>query len=406
MKSGQLLSILFSLIMLTGVTAGSTVLADSEDLDKTAEEITSESRDVEDNSGTEDKTEDKLDGNIDDLDDRLEKFCEMNDEDKRQLFADHPRLKDFVDRLTKYCQMSEDERENAIDELIKDHFPEELERQQLRAHSDESNMNPEKDMRVMLDKYCTLSDEDKKMFVDEHDKTEDHVEKMNQYCALTDEIDRMDFIKEHRDEYVAHMKGQMMDKIHDFDEMSDMAETRMSDVAKDKLRENKVKMSEKSDRLKAMIIDKRDISDEKQDEIRTKYIEKHGDLNKKKSELKMKFNEHMKEMRIKISDERKASIHDRLAEMKAFKAELRERTSDMTDEEKQQLREDFIEKAKDIQLAWISPRTQITAGVDAGEVECREGYNLVIKMSNGLPMCLKTDTALKMIDRGITVPAN
>jgi hypothetical protein len=78
----------------------------------------------------------------------------------------------------------------------------------------------------------------------------------------------------------------------------------------------------------------------------------------------------------------------------------------MTDEEKQQLREEFIEKAKDMQLAWITPRTQMTAGIDAAEVECREGYSLVMKASNGVAMCLKAETALTMIDRGIVVPAN
>jgi len=46
----------------------------------------------------------------------------------------------------------------------------------------------------------------KKKFVDERDKTEDHTEKMNQYYVLTDEYTRVDFIKKHRDEYVAHMK--------------------------------------------------------------------------------------------------------------------------------------------------------------------------------------------------------
>jgi hypothetical protein len=92
--------------------------------------------------------------------------------------------------------------------------------------------------------------------------------------------------------------------------------------------------------------------------------------------------------------------------MKAFKAELREKSSELTDEQKQQLREEFIEKAKDMQLAWISPRTQITAGVDAGEVVCREGFALVMKASNGVPICLKADTALRMIDKGFAVPAN
>ena len=78
----------------------------------------------------------------------------------------------------------------------------------------------------------------------------------------------------------------------------------------------------------------------------------------------------------------------------------------MTDEEKQELGAEFIEKAKSMQLAWISPRTQMTAGVDSAEVECREGFSLVMKASNGVAMCLKADTAFKMIDRGLVVPAS
>ena len=91
--------------------------------------------------------------------------------------------------------------------------------------------------------------------------------------------------------------------------------------------------------------------------------------------------------------------------MKAFKIELRERSSELTNEEKQGLRAEFIEKAKDIHLAWVSPRHQMNVGIDATEIECREGFSLVLKESNGKAMCLKADTALKMIDRGIAVPA-
>ena len=47
----------------------------------------------------------------------------------------------------------------------------------------------------------------------------------------------------------------------------------------------------------------------------------------------------------------------------------------------------------------------MVAGVNADEVECREGYNLVIKNSNGVAMCLKSSTAEKLIERGIVVPA-
>ena len=167
-----------------------------------------------------------------------------------------------------------------------------------------------------------------------------------------------------------------------------------------------MELSDKSDPTREMIMENRDISDERRDEIKMKYIEKHGELtDERKSELKVKFEDHMKTVKHTISDERKSDIHDRLAEMKAFKAELREKSSELTDEQKQELRKEFIEKAKDMRLAWISPRVQMTAGVDAAEVECRDGFSLVMKTSNGMAMCLKADSALKMIDRGIVVPA-
>jgi hypothetical protein len=250
----------------------------------------------------------------------------------------------------------------------------------------------DKKSHMDYERLCTLDDSELEAEIDDSEK----LDRISDWCEMTPE-EREDYKKEHH-----YAKD---DKKHDFDGMSDMAKDRMFDVAKDKLYENKMKMSDKSDRLKAMIMDKRDISDERYDEIRMKYEEKHGDLVEKKTELKMKFYNHMKTMKYNISDERKSDIHDRLAEMKAFKSELREKSSELTDEEKQQLREDFIEQAKDMQLAWISPRTQMTAGIDAAEVQCREGFNLVMKASNGVAMCLKADTALKMIDRGIVVPA-
>jgi hypothetical protein len=567
MKSTQFLSVVFSLIMFTGVTAGNTAFADSDDLDDILEdycELTLDERsdiiekyeldefaeklaiicEIEDD----DEREESLDNVIDaidlevfdetddddryednfDLDDLLDRYCELNDEDKRQLLADHPRLAPFTDRLANYCDLSEDE-QDAIDDLIKEHG--DKIRHELKAYSDEySNkgsgnprdhfamycdmtveeraekmeakhddlsddlradmvrycemsedeqddfrdimmdrmdelhdsmkdkmmdrpqMDYKKDMRMMLDRYCDMTDVDKKAFVAEHDKAEDHVDKMNRFCALTDEDSRMDFIMEHKGEYMKHMKDKVGDKMHDkmtnhmdYDRLCDMEDSdranEITDVAKldriskwcemtpeerkdykkehhdefkDKVHDkvmdkvhDKMKLSDKSDRIKAMIMDKRDISDERRDEIKMKYIEKHGDLtDDRKSELKMKFKDHMRHMKIQISDERKSSIQDRVAEMKAFKAELRERSSEMTDEEKQKLRSEFIEKAKDMQLAWINPRVQMTAGIDAAEVQCREGFSLVMKASNGVAMCLKADTALKMIDRGIIVPAN
>jgi ABC-type Fe3+/spermidine/putrescine transport system ATPase subunit len=120
----------------------------------------------------------------------------------------------------------------------------------------------------------------------------------------------------------------------------------------------------------------------------------------------MKFKNHMAQLKITMSDERKSAILDRVAEMREFKMEMRDNTSDLTDEDKQELRAQFIEKAKNMQLAWISPHHQMNVGINADEIECREGHSLVMKKSNGVPMCLKADTALVMIERGIAVPAN
>ncbi|NQV39583.1 MAG: ABC transporter substrate-binding protein [Nitrosopumilus sp.] len=522
MKSRRLLSVVFSLIMFTGVTAGNAAFADSDELDDILEGFCVMTTDeqnaiisengldeyaekfaticaIEDEDDRENSLEDVIDAisletNVEDentedfedcveadgvigdnpdectigdmvfvndedddddeiededrygLDDRLENFCNMTDEEKRQLFADHPRLEQFSERLAHFCSLNEDERQDALEIFVDE-------------HKDEFRKYHEEDMREKLAKYCEMSDEDRAAFVAEHDKAEDHVDDMNQYCEL-DENGRIDFIAEHQDEYKAHMKDQMMDKkyhmdyeklcaldeseraveiddaeklakisewcemtpeerddykkeshdsdkSHDFDNMSDVAKERMSQVAKDKHEELREKFSEQSERIKSMIMDKRDISDERHDEIKMKYEEKFGeDSDKKRTEIKMKYKDHMLEMKFEMSEERKSDVHDRVAEMKAYKAELREQSSQITDEEKQQLREEFIEQAKDMQLAWISPRTQMTAGIDATEVECREGFSLVMKVSNGVAMCLKADSALKMIDRGIIVPAN
>ncbi|MEE8384224.1 MAG: ABC transporter substrate-binding protein [Nitrosopumilus sp.] len=515
MRSKQLLSIVFSVIMFTGVSAGSVAFAESDEYDDSNDD------DYYDRDYVKD-------GRHYDLDDRLEYFCEMTDEEKRQFFEDHPRLEQFSDRLANYCDLSDYSRDSKIKDFIrihvtdedrdrdfvKDHVTDEdwdrntdadfrdkltqwcemsdedkeataakydkTEDQIAKAdryctlnesdradfiteHIDEFKAHMkdrmhDKDIRGMIDRYCEMSDEDKLAFVAEHDKAADHVEKMNEYCELDDDA-REDYIKDHmkdkmRDnmtdkkphmnydrlcsmaesdraleitdvekldrisewckmtpeeredfkrDHKDSMKDKKMDKKHDFDGMSDMAKGKMSIVAKDIL-DDKMKFSDQSPRLKAMIMTKHDISDERMDEIKMKFKEKHGDLtDAKKSELKMKFKKHMSNVKNNMSDERRSAIHDRIADMKAFKADLRDRASDLTDEEKQELRADFIEKAKDMQLAWISPRTQMTAGLDAADVECREGFSLVMKASNGVAMCLKADTALKMIERGTVI---
>ena len=376
-----------------------------------------------------DETDETDDRDDDYIEDRLEDFCEMTDEEKRQFFADHPRLAQFSDRLANYCDLSEDEQERAIDRFIYEH------RDIIRDNIKDKVHDKIKDkMHMEYDRFCAMSDSE--LAAATFDR--EFVDKASKWCDMTPE-ER----KEYKMKYHDAMKDKVKDKMHmEYDRFCAMAESdraaevtdvakldrisewcdmtpeerkeykmkhhdAMKDKVKDKLHDKMMKLSDKSDRLKAMIIAKHDISDERLDEIKMKYREKHGEITDKvKSELKMKFKEHMAKFKAKISDERKSMIHDRLAEMKAFKAELRDKSSDLTDEQKQKLRADFIEKAKDMQLAWINPRVQMTAGVDAAEVECREGFSLVMKASNGVAMCLKADSALKMIDRGIVVPAN
>jgi len=451
MKSRELLSIVLSIIMVFGVSAGSAYaqtdsVTGSDSIEVTVDDTVKEEVDddkVEDDidSTTADEKPDDDRANVKDgrhynLDERLGYFCDMTNDEKRQFFADHPRLEQFSDRLANYCDLSGDERDDKIRDFVGDYI-----------NDEDRDRNVDKDLRHKLARYCELSDEDKREYIAKHDKTAEKAAKMNEFCTLN-ETDRADYIAKHRDEYKAYMKDKMRDvmtdkKHMDYDRLCALSESdralefddsekldrlsnwcnmtpeereeykkekhdsmkeKMTDMKMDKVHD-KMKMSDMSPRLKAMIMEKRDISDERTDEIRMKYKEKYGDYDAKKSELKIKFKNHMATMKIEMSAEHKSAVLERVAEMKAFKIDLRERSSELSDKEKQELRAEFIEKAKDIQLAWISPRHQMNAGIDAADIECREGFSHVMKESNGRAMCVKADTALKMIDRGIAVPA-
>jgi len=465
MKSRQLLSVVLSLVILLGVSAGS-AFAQTDDADDNSIDVndiddtivddetdeTDETNETDEVTETDDDVDYVPDGRHYDLDDRLNNFCDMTDEEKRQFFEDHPRLEQFSDLLAEYCGLPDYTRDGKMKDFIRIHITDEdrdRARDYVRDHVWDENRNVDEDFRHKLARWCEMSDEDKDTTAATYDKTEDQIAKANSYCDL-DETDRAAFISEHRDEFIAHMKDRMNDKMSDkrphmdYDRICALSESdraaEITDSAKlDRLSEwcnmtpeeredfkrdhkdsmkdhmkgtmmdkatDRMNMADISPRLKAMIMEEHDISDERMDEIKMKFKEKHGDwTDAKKSELKMKYREHMSTVKVNLTEERKLEIHDRIAEMKAFKADLRERASSMTDEEKQELRADFIEKAKDMHLAWISPRTQMTAGLDAADVECREGFSLVMKASNGVAMCLKADTALKMIDRGIVVPS-
>ena len=88
-------------------------------------------------------------------------------------------------------------------------------------------------------------------------------------------------------------------------------------------------------------------------------------------------------------------------ELRDFKHSLRDNS--MSDSEKQEIRDQFMEKAKEFSMTWISPRHQVAAGIDSNMVECRENFVLVMKTSNASPICVKETTAEKLIERGIVI---
>ena len=327
-----------------------------------------------------DKYSNKGPGN---LRDHFAMYCDMTAEERAEkMEAKHDDLPDDLRAdLARYCEMTDDEQDDFRD-IMMDRMDElhDSMKDNMKDFKKETKMLVDgmKDKHKDYSKYCEMTEEERAVSIDSLEK----LERISEWCDMT---------PEQRDD----LKRELHDAAKDLKEKRHTALERMKDN------------SDLSPRIKAMIMDKHDITDERMDEIKMKFKEKHGDLtDEQRSDLKDKFKKHMKKVKSNLTDEQKSDIHDRIAEMKAFKADLRERASEMTDEEKQELRAEFIEKAKDMRHAWISPRTQMTAGLDAADVECREGFNLVMKASNGVAMCLKADTALKMIDRGIAVPAN
>ena len=399
MKKTQLLSVVFSLIMITGVTAGNTAAYA------------------------------ELDEKQNDLKERLSNICMLADAEKEQFFLDHPRIAQFKDKITSICKLSEDERKVALEEFLKANAPE-----QKSDHN----------ITDKLEKFCEMPDADKEKFLVEHDKT-DQKDRMDAYCKL-DESGRSAYIVEHMmavddmqkkhegtnnhkaeyQRFCAMTADQLAAEITNATKLAKISEwcamaPEQKDAYKKEHHDTAMELKEKhhdaldrmkenhdmSPRLQDMIMANSDISQVRMDELRAKYQEKHGELSdEKRTELKMKFQNYMSSMQSKLTDEQKTDIKTRHAEMKALKSELRDKSSTLTDEEKQELRAEFIEKAKSMQLAWISPRQQVTAGIDAEEIECREGFSLVMKTSNGLPMCVKADSALRMIENGFAVPAN
>ena len=418
MKNQQLLRLVFSLILITGLSAGTAV------------------------------TFAESDENEDDFDDKLEQFCSMTNEERNQLLEEYPSLSQYEELLTEYCSLDEDEREDSIEQFVKEHYPnyreeddwdvedsldeycqmsedekaefiesntmasdhqDELEeycslddsqREEFIAEH-EANFEKEHEyqMKDSLEKYCSMTDEEKAAFVEEHDKTEELQAKMNEYCSL-DESERKNYISEHEYE----MEYDMKTKLDNFCEMSNeeksahieeygkseehLAEMEeycsLDDTGKDAF------LAENKDTMKEKVSEHKDTMKEK--------VSEHKDTMKNMTAHKYEI------LRASdLTDDQKADIKAMHMELRDFKHSLRDKSIDET--EKETIREQFMEKSKEFSLTWLSPRYQVAAGIDSEDVECRDGFDLVMKTSNGTPLCVKESSVEKLIKRGIAISA-
>ncbi len=290
-----------------------------------------------------------------DFDDRLEKYCEMTDEERAAFIEKHDKVKDHQEKMTEYCLLDETEREAYLEE-----------------HADEYKKH-DYNIREKMDRYCEMSEEDKAALTEKYPMASDHQEKMTEYCMLEDEdrdafiVEFMDSIKDKMSEYKDSMKDKMS-------EYKDSMKDKMSDY-KDPMKE---RMSDHRDTMKDQISDHKDSM--KSD-------------NKSRTILRAS----------NLTDEQKVDIRAMHSELRDFKHSLRDKS--ISDSDKQELRDQFMEKAKEFAMTWISPRHQVAAGIDAQQVECREDFELVMKTSNASPMCVKDTTAEKLIERGIVIYA-
>jgi len=167
MKSRELLSVVLSLIMIFGVSAGSAY---------------------------------------------AQTDTEVNLEESLKVTVDDDTVEDEIDGTTTEVELEEGL--EVTDDTIKE---------------EDGDRDVDKDLRNKLDRYCELSDEDKRKYIAEHDKTAEKAEKMNRFCTLN-ETDKADFIAENIDEYKAYMKDKMRngmtDKKHmDYDRLCALSES-------------------------------------------------------------------------------------------------------------------------------------------------------------------------------------
>ncbi len=478
MKKIQLLSVVFSLIMFTGVTAGTAIaFAESDDDDHdydikakldgfcemTPEELAAlveehgngedHLADIEeyctlDDAGREtfiDEHKDEFTKSHDyDIKAKLDGFCEMSPEELEALVEEHGKGEDHLADMEEYCALDDSGREAFIEE-----------------HKDEFTKSHDYDIKAKLDGFCEMSPEELAALVKEHGKGEDHLADIEEYCTL-DESGRDAYIEEHKDDYARDHSYKKIDfnlreKLDGFCEMSEedkeslqekypmisdyqekideycsldesekdaYIEEHKDDYARDhsykkldfNMREKMDEFCEMSEEDKAAMVLEHQKSEEHLAEMkeycslddsgRDVFIEEHkvginNQMSDHKDSMISTSKSHMILRASTLTDEQKNEIKAAHEELRDFKHSLRD--DSMSDSEKQEIRDQFMEKAKEFSMTWLSPRHQVAAGIDANSVECREGFALVMKTSNASPICVKETTAEKLLERGIVI---
>ena len=82
----------------------------------------------------------------------------MNDKERQEFIEEHPRMSQFEDRLASYCDLSEDEQEDTLEKFIEENVYE------VRTQKIDS------EMREKLERYCTMSDQEKREYLADNEK--------------------------------------------------------------------------------------------------------------------------------------------------------------------------------------------------------------------------------------------
>ena len=96
-------------------------------------------------------------------------------------------------------------------------------------------------------------------------------------------------------------------------------------------------------------------------------------------------------------EERQTAIQ----EIRDKRSAERDARQNMTTEERQALIDTRIAEVKEKRENYVSPRAQIGLGLAPEDIICAEGKELVVRVSNGMPMCFGSDAVLVLMDRGI-----